>query len=343
MSARATASATLPAIASAIVIGASSYYLWKRIVKRSGKITVTALNIYPVKSCRELSVDAAVPTPRGFAGDRIAQVTDANGKFCTPRAPDKVKLFHVQAEVWGDDRLILRTPHVEDSIEVDTSTENTFLPKKVEVLCAPDKLELLDYGDDAAQWLEKATGIQSVPGCRLTGMGPTFNRSSVINPDQGDTIPTSDGKAPMSLADEAPYLLVNIASLKDLNKRLKARGKKSVDVRRFRPNIVVSGLKPWEEDSLKRVRINGVEFLVWQRCGRCVMTTIDRDTLERGPEPLATLSTFRERANGQRNFGVHLIPVAESIVDGSLVAVDDEVEVLEYDEDRRKEWLKLFG
>ena len=73
------------------------------------------------------------------------------------------------------------------------------------------------------------------------------------------------------------------------------------------------------------------------------MTTIDRDTLERGPEPLATLSTFRERANGQRNFGVHLIPVASTIVDGYLVAVDDEVEVLAYDEDRRKEWLELFG
>ena len=73
------------------------------------------------------------------------------------------------------------------------------------------------------------------------------------------------------------------------------------------------------------------------------MTTVDRDTLERGPEPLATLSTFRERANGQRNFGVHLIPVVSTIVDGSLVAVDDEVEVLEYDEERRKEWLEMFG
>ena len=342
MNSRATSSATsLPIIASAVVIAASSYYLWKRIIKRSGSsITVTALNIFPVKSCRELPVDVGVPTPRGFAGDRIAQVTDANGKYCTPREKDKDKLFHVQAEVWGDDRLILRSPDVEETIEIDTSTEKTFTSKSVEVSGAPAKLELLDYGDDAAQWLEKATGI---PGCRLTGMGPTFNRSSVINPDQGEEIPTSDGKAPVSLADEASYLLVNLASLKDLNKRLKARGKKPVDVRRFRPNIVITGLKPWEEDSLKRIRINGVEYMVWQRCGRCIMTTIDRDTLERGPEPLATLSTFRERANGQRNFGVHLIPVASTIVDGSLVAVNDEVEVLEYDEDRRKEWLELFG
>eukprot|EP00563_Minutocellus_polymorphus_P021084 CAMPEP_0197717570 /NCGR_PEP_ID=MMETSP1434-20131217/2061_1 /TAXON_ID=265543 /ORGANISM="Minutocellus polymorphus, Strain CCMP3303" /LENGTH=342 /DNA_ID=CAMNT_0043302119 /DNA_START=30 /DNA_END=1058 /DNA_ORIENTATION=- len=335
------AAVLLPAIASAVVVGASSYYLWKRIFKRAGTITVTGLNIYPVKSCRELPVDAAVPTVRGFAGDRIAQVTDANGKYCTPREKDKAKLFQVQAEVWGDDRLILRSPDVEESIEVDTGTEKTLTSQSVEVLGAPEKLTLLDYGDEAAAWLEKATGI---PGCRLTGMGPSFDRSSVINPDQEEAVPTSDGRAPMSLADEAPFLLVNAASLKDLNKRLKARKKMPVDMRRFRPNVVISGLKPWEEDSLKRIRINGVEFMVWQRCGRCIMTTIDRDTLERGPEPLATLSTFRERAHGQRNFGVHLIPVAESIVDGSsLVAVDDDVEVLEYDEDRRKEWLELFG
>ena len=34
-----------------------------------------------------------------------------------------------------------------------------------------------------------------------------------------------------------------------------------------------------------------VELWAWQRCGRCAMTTIDRDTLERCAEPLKTLGT----------------------------------------------------
>ena len=74
------------------------------------------------------------------------------------------------------------------------------------------------------------------------------------------------------------------------------------------------------------------------------MTTIDRDTLERCGEPLKALSAFRERANGQRNFGMHLIPVMESLGDDSdnNVMVGDEIEVLEYDEERRKEWMHLF-
>jgi uncharacterized protein YcbX len=73
------------------------------------------------------------------------------------------------------------------------------------------------------------------------------------------------------------------------------------------------------------------------------MTTIDRDTLERGPEPLATLSTFRERDQGMRNFGMHLIPVEDSLKEGATISVDDEVEILEYDEDRLAEWTKLYG
>ena len=76
------------------------------------------------------------------------------------------------------------------------------------------------------------------------------------------------------------------------------------------------------------------------------MTTIDRDTLKRCGEPLNTLSTFRERDNGMRNFGMHLIPVLDNDVDENNmgnISVGDTVELLEFDEDRRAEWTRLFG
>ena len=72
------------------------------------------------------------------------------------------------------------------------------------------------------------------------------------------------------------------------------------------------------------------------------MTTIDRDSLARGPEPLATLNTFRERANGQRNFGMHLIPL-EGLEAGTQIALGGAVKVLEFDTERRKEWQDKFG
>ena len=334
-------SSLIPVVTTVAVVSASVTWLFWKQIKRSvlGAVTVDELNVYPIKSCAELSLDAATPTARGFEGDRMAQVTDKNGKYCTPRDPDKAKLFHVKAEVWGDALLLLKSPNVDEPLELDLDKFKTD-PVKVEVLESPEKLTLQDYGNEAAAWFEKATGI---PGCRLTGIGDDFDRSSRVNSDQGDAIPTATGRAPVSLADEAPYLLTNKASLDDLNRRLKARGQPPVDMRRFRPNIVLTGLKPWEEDTLKKIRINHVEFWVWQRCGRCIMTTIDRDTLERGPEPLATLSSFRERDKGMRNFGMHLIPVEETILEGSTIAVDDEIEILECDNERRKEWERLFG
>lgn len=298
--------------------------------------TVSELNVYPIKSCAEISVDHATTTRRGFEGDRTVQVIDKDGVYCTPRDKDKEKLFHVQPEVLDDGKkLRLSAPGMDKPLEINISAAIQGRVVAAEAMDTPG-VKLRDYGDAAAAWLEKATGI---PGCRLTGIGDEFARAVKVNRDQGDAVCEKD--APVSLADEAPYLLTSTSSLKDLNRRLVERGKSPVDMRRFRPNIVVSGLQPWEEDSLKRIRIGPMEFHVWQRCGRCAMTTIDRDSLERGPEPLATLSTFRERVNGQRNFGMHLIPVAgQNNLD---IEVGDEVEVVEYDEERRVEWQKKFS
>lgn len=178
----------------------------------------------------------------------------------------------------------------------------------------------------------------------------------------------------VSLADEAPFLLTSTASLLDLNIRLKARQQQrrrdrgssssssssveAIPMERFRPNIVVTGTQPWEEDTWQRIRIGGQhEFYVWQRCGRCTMTTIDPHSLQRGAgggEPLATLGTFRERAHGQRNFGMHLIPVPVATTapsssppllssSSSVLYVGDTIEVLEYDQERLQEWKRLFS
>jgi uncharacterized protein YcbX len=205
------------------------------------------------------------------------------------------------------------------------------------------EVSVQDFGDDVSKWLSRATGIDNP---RLVGIGKHidgFRRDVEVNPDQGDPLPTTESPIPVSLADEAPFLLTTQESFVALNKRLGSGGKDVVDMRRFRPNIVIEGLQPWEEDSLKRLKIGEVEFHVWQRCGRCTMTTIDRDTLARSGEPLRTLGSFRERENGQRNFGMHMIPVCKNEDDERKISVGDKVEILEYDDERRAEWMRLFG
>jgi hypothetical protein len=282
-------------------------------------------------------------------------IVNENGVCCTGRDTDKVKLFHVHPEISFPecDTMKLSFKGQSSSLEVNLNK-----PKSRIMECehneAPNKVLLADLGNASATWMEKTTGIK---GCRLMSIHDDVNdtdkyeRVCAVNSAQLEEIPVDDGKAPVSLADEAPFLLTNRASLEDLNRRLEARGHAPVDMRRFRPNLVVSDdsesgrpLKPWVEDTWKKIRIGNVEFFVWQRCGRCIMTTLDRDSLTRAPkgEPLSTLSTFREAARGQRNFGIHLIPDPASLKDGDelvrTIRVGDPIEVLEYDEDRLNEW-----
>ena len=94
---------------------------------------------------------------------------------------------------------------------------------------------------------------------------------------------------------------------------------------RFRPNITVDGATPWEEDDWKRLRVGSVEFEMTHRCARCVVTTIDQDTLEKAGdgEPLKTLATFR-RDSGGVYFGQNLVPRSRGVI-----RVGDPVEILQ--------------
>ena len=49
---------------------------------------------------------------------------------------------------------------------------------------------------------------------------------------------------------------------------------------------------------------------------------------------MATMATFRERAHGQRNFGMHLVPEEGACRVQCSLAIGDSVEVLEVDEAR---------
>ena len=79
---------------------------------------------------------------------------------------------------------------------------------------------------------------------------------------------------------------------------------------RFRPNLVVRGCEPFAEDTWSRIRIGDTEMAVVKPCARCVVTTIDKETLEKGKEPLKTLASYR-RQNGGAMFGQNIIPLNE--------------------------------
>jgi MOSC domain-containing protein len=86
--------------------------------------------------------------------------------------------------------------------------------------------------------------------------------------------------------DEAPILVTTDGALEALGE----------DRRRFRPNIVISGVDGLSERDWvgRRLRIGDAELLVREHCERCLVTSIDPDTLEVEPR---ILTRIREEFN----------------------------------------------
>ena len=98
-------------------------------------------------------------------------------------------------------------------------------------------------------------------------------------------------------------LILSEASLDDLNKRLDNH----VDMRRFRPNIVVKGCEPFAEDTWEYFTLADIPMQGVKPCSRCPMPTVDPDTGKRtGTEPISTLATYRKKDH-KVYFGMNVI------------------------------------
>jgi uncharacterized protein YcbX len=86
---------------------------------------------------------------------------------------------------------------------------------------------------------------------------------------------------------------------------------------RFRPNLVFSGGKAFEEDEWDKVKIGKSLFKITKPCARCVMTTIDQKTGIKGKEPLQTLAKYRTISN-KVMFGQNM-----SLLEGLTISVGD--------------------
>jgi hypothetical protein len=264
---------------------------------------VTELNIYPVKSTRRIALSESEVLPRGLPWDRRWMLVDASGKFITGR--QHPRLATVQTEI-GDNVLHIHAAG-HDSLSLPLVPRER---RVVEVTVWKDSVGALLAGSEADAWFSGFLGLD----CRLVQMTDDISRG--VNPDYGRA------GDQVSFADGFPLLVISEASLTDLNSRLD----QPVEMRRFRPNLVIDGDLPYAEDDWRRIRVGEVEFEGVKNCSRCVFTTIDPDTGEKSPdmEPLRTLSSYRRRPEGGVYFGQNLIPRGAGVI-----RVGDSVTVLE--------------
>lgn len=263
---------------------------------------LTEINIYPIKSTRRIALQQSEVLPRGLPWDRRWMLVDSEGRFVTARKHPRLAM--VQTRV-GETSLYVQGPGM-PSIEVPLYPLDG---ERVAVQIWRDRCEALATSPEADAWFSDYLGMP-VRLVQLTddlhrGVDPAYGRP-------GDEV---------SFADGFPLLLISEASLADLNTRLEH----PVEMRRFRPNVVVAGAEPYAEDAWRRIRIGDVEFEGVKACSRCIFTTIDPDTGEKDPamEPLRTLGTYRRRPEGGVYFGQNLVPRS-----GGVIRVGDRVEIL---------------
>ncbi|KIW66315.1 hypothetical protein PV04_05652 [Phialophora macrospora] len=133
----------------------------------------------------------------------------------------------------------------------------------------------------------------------------------------------------VGFADAYPVHLLNIASVRDLARRVQ-KDIPRFSARRFRSNILVDGPGAYNEDDWKKIRIGSHIFYCACRTVRCRLPNADPDTAERHPvEPDKTLKSFRCIDEGDplnACLGLQLVPADSGPF---RLHAGDEVEVLE--------------
>ncbi len=260
---------------------------------------LASIHVYPVKSCAGIQVDAWEVDEFGLRYDRRWMIVTPRGQFLTQR----------ELPAFARVKVRISPPHLRISAPGQRELVVALDPmggRPIATQVWEDPLTVVAPDHQADTWFSDYLGHEVMLA---------YMPRSVVRPVDARYAPDG-GRA--SFADGFPFLLVGEASLADLNARLA----EPVPMNRFRPNLVVSGSRPFEEDGWHDITIGGIPMQVVKPCARCVVTTTDQETLERGQEPLRTLATFR-REEGKVMFGQNVVHYgAGTLRVGDVVTAD---------------------
>lgn len=264
------------------------------------ELSLSGLFVYPIKSCKGISLSSSTVEERGLQYDRRWMLVDGSNVFMTQRAYPVMSLIEVSI--------------VENGLHINAPKMNELvLPfvgefeEMLQTVVWDDVVPTAAMGDEADEWFSEFLH----KNCRLV-----FQPDESIRRVDPDYVKKNEHT---SLSDGYPFLILSDSSLDALNTKLSS----PVPMNRFRPNMTIAGSTSFAEDSWETIRINGILFHLVKPCGRCVVTTVNQSTGEMGKEPLRTLALFRT-VNNNVLFGQNA--VADSI---GIISVGDTIEVLE--------------
>jgi uncharacterized protein YcbX len=234
-------------------------------------ITLAALFIYPVKSCRGTGHESVSVEEAGLEHDREWMFVTPGGRFLTQR--EEPRLARVFASVQREELRLSAEGAGEVRVPLD------YFGPAGEVTVWRDRVNAFDQGDEPAGWISTLLGRDA----RLVRIDPAARRRC-------DPAWTADAAAHSRFSDGYPLLVLSLASLDDLNSRLPT----PLPMDRFRPNLVLDGLPPYGEDKVNELTAEGIRLRVVKPCTRCSITTTDQAAgVVAGDEPLRTLKSYR--------------------------------------------------
>ncbi|KAF1977344.1 hypothetical protein BU23DRAFT_526728 [Bimuria novae-zelandiae CBS 107.79] len=309
---------------------------------------ITDIFIHPIKSCHYLTVKSAKLLPTGLDLDRHWMwVSYPELEFQTIRQNSNMTLIRPTYDV-ETDTLTVTAPapksnnkKLQFSIPAHPSQE--WLSTNTELVNA----NIWGKGTPAHIFFADLTGsFNDFFGkeVRLVYKSPFFDPPRKLASNGAETL--LGRPASTCFPDMMPILVSCESSIDELNSRIRANNEDiTIDIHRFRPNIIVKGNKPWDEDRWKTLRIlpnSGSktatqEFVldVTQRCARCQVPNVDPDTAEKHKrQPWDTLMKYRRIDEGityKPCFGMLCVPRGE----GGMLEVGMKMEVTEVTDKHR--------
>lgn len=258
---------------------------------------LAALYHYPLKSARGIALQTGQINPLGLEQDRRWVLVDEHGLFLSQRRCAAMGAIEAVAD---ERRLTLR-----------------FKGQSMVAIANPaDEVAATVWSDQIAgcygvqaemdAWLSEALG-QTVRLLYFPDDAIRMVDESYVG--QGQRTAFSDG---------FPLLLLSQSSLDELSRQWGSL----IDPRRFRPNIIIGGdCAPFAEDQWRRVYItdprHGEHVLeLVKPCSRCVIPSLDPDTLQSTEGFLRFLAGQRRMVDGKVYLGQNaLLRLSQSAED----------------------------
>lgn len=256
----------------------------------SRSLRLARIRVYPLKGAAGFDLADTGLDAFGIPGDRRWMLARPGGHFISQRTHPRLCLIRATPMDPGPSFPSLQGPspkgptrsqEFQFAVEAPGMDPFPLVPTPsdswVEVRLHEDRFSALAGYDEANRWFSDFLGEP----CQL-----------VFIPDEVRR-PVDPVWAPghrVSLADGYPLHLTTEESLGEMNRALP----RETSMLNYRPNLVLAGGTPWEEDEWRVLEIGGIRVHLVKPCARCTVTTVNPETGVQGREPLRSMRGFRE-------------------------------------------------